>query len=304
MLVVIAGGTGFIGNALLEQFVKGKHQVILLSRDAGSLKHLEKDTVSAEQWDAKTIDTWAKRLDGADAVVNLTGEPIAAKRWTPSQKERILKSRVDATKAIVSAIEKVKNKPAVLINASAVGYYGNVEKGDVTESHPKGSDFLAGVCEKWEQEALAAEKHGVRVVVLRIGIVLAKNGGALSKMIPPFKMFAGGPLGSGKQWFPWVHRDDVAGAILFAIKNEKVAGPINVTAPEPVTMKEFCKTLGKVIRKPSWAPVPAFALKILLGEMSDMLLTGQRAIPKKLQEAGYTFKYPKLEKALMAALGK
>lgn len=304
MRVVIAGGTGFIGNALLEQFVKGKHQVVLLSRNADGLKHLEKDTVNAEQWDAKTVGPWTKRLDGADAVVNLTGEPIAAKRWTLSQKERILKSRVDATKAIVSAIGKVGKKPSVLVNASAVGYYGNVEKGDVTESHPKGSDFLAGVCEKWEQEAHAAEKHGVRVVVLRIGIVLEKNGGALKKMLPPFQMFAGGHLGSGIQWFPWVHRDDVAGAVLFAIKNEKAAGPVNVTAPEPVTMKEFCKTLGKIIRRPSWAPVPAFALKILLGEMSDMLLTGQRAIPKKLQEAGYTFKYPKLEKALMAALGK
>jgi uncharacterized protein (TIGR01777 family) len=243
---------------------------------------------------------WVEKLEGADAVINLAGESIAAKRWTAAQKELIVNSRLDATKVLVDAIGRVSAKPSVLVNASAVGYYGNVESGDVTEDHAKGTGFLADTCVRWEAEANRAKTLGGRVVIIRIGIVLEKGGGALSKMIPPFQMFLGGPLGSGRQWFPWVHREDVIGAILFALQNPNLSGPVNAVSPNPVTMKEFCKALGRAMHRPSSAPVPAFMVKLLLGEMSEMLLTGQRAVPKKLQDAGYRFRYPELDNALAA----
>ena len=208
------------------------------------------------------------------------------------------------TGAIVSAIGQARKKPSVLVSASAVGYYGHVEYGDVAETHSKGNDFLAAVCERWEQEARRAEAYGVRVITPRFGVVLEKEGGALKRLLLPFKLFLGGPLGSGKQWFPWVHRDDVIEIISFVLQNPKVSGPVNVTAPEPVTMKEFCTALGKALHRPSWAPVPAFVLRTILGEMSLVVLTGQRAIPKKLLEAGYTFKYPQLTGALSAIFGQ
>jgi len=189
-------------------------------------------------------------------------------------------------------------KPKVFISSSAVGYYGNVDEGEVLESHPKGRGFLADTCERWENEARKAEALGIRTVLLRIGIVLEKGGGALGKMLPPFRLFAGGPIGSGKQWFPWIHRADVVDIILFAIKTEALKGPVNMTAPTPLRMKEFSAGLGDAIHRPSWAPVPAFALKTLLGEMADMLLEGQKAVPKKLIGAGYRFRYPELGRAL------
>ena len=304
MNIVISGGTGFIGSALLEHLLEKRHSVVLLTRTPDALQHLTGDFVQVERWDGKAVGAWARCVDGADVVIHLAGEPIAAKRWTEKQKVRIIGSRIETTKVIVTAITQVEKKPSVLVNASAVGYYGNVEEGDVTESHAKGNDFLANTCDRWEQEARAAESLGVRVVLLRTGVVLERGGGALKKMLPPFKLFVGGPLGSGRQWFPWVHRDDVIGIILFAIEHPDLSGPVNVAAPEPVTMKQFCQTLGKAVRRPSWAPVPAFVLRAALGEMSEMLLTGQRVVPQKLEESGYTFRYPRLDEALAAILKK
>ena len=216
----------------------------------------------------------------------------------------IVNSRVDATRALVEAIEKAKRKPRVLINASAVGYYGNIPEGDVTEAHPMGEGFLASTCCQWEKESVVAEKMGVRTVLLRLGIVLEKDGGVLRKMIPLFKIFAGGYFGSGRQWFPWIHRDDVVGIILFALDNGAISGPTNATAPRPVTMRDFCHELGKVLKRPSWIPVPGFALKLMLGEMSSMLLGGQKAIPIKLLDNHYSFKFAKLEDALRSSLVK
>jgi len=304
MNIVVSGGTGFIGNALLKRLVESGHRVTLLTRNPDAVKHPPGGRVDVERWDGKTAGSWAQCVDGADAVMNMAGEPIAAKRWTDTQKTRILNSRLDATRAIVAAIQKAEQKPSVLVNASAVGYYGHVESGDVTESHPKGVDFLADTCARWEEEVTKAEPLGVRVVRLRTGIVLEKDGGALKKMLLPFKLFVGGSLGSGHQWFPWVHRDDVVGIILFVLEHADLSGPVNVAAPEPVTMKQFCKALGAVMGRPSWAPVPAFVLRVTLGEMSDMLLTGQRVVPQKLQEAGYSFRYPRLDEALAAIVGK
>ena len=298
MKIILAGGTGFIGKALIQTLVGEGHRVVILTRHAGKMKWMNKRFVTEIIWDGKHLGDWAKEFDGVDAVINLAGESIAAKRWSAAQKKHIIDSRISSTKAIVDAIRQANHKPSVLINASAVGYYGNVENGDVTESSPKGSGFLSDTCDQWEKEAREAEVLGVRVVILRFGVVLGEGGGALSKMIPPFKMFIGGPLGSGRQWFPWVHREDVTGVIHFALINTKLSGPVNVTAPDSVNMKQFCKQLGKAMGRPSWAPVPAFALKLMLGEMSEMLLTGQKAVPKKLSENGYSFYYPSLEEAL------
>jgi len=300
MKIVLSGGTGFIGSALLKRLLEAGHTLVLPTRNPAKARSFAESRVILVQWDGRNLGVWAKEVDGADAVVNLAGEPVVGKRWTDEQKSQILGSRVDATKAIVAAIEQASMRPSVLVNASAVGYYGHVASGDVTESHPRGRGFLADTCEQWERAAREAEKLGVRVVSLRTGIVLEKDGGALSKMIPPFQMFAGGPLGSGRQWVPWIHRDDLIGIVLAALENKNLSGPVNATAPEPATMKAFCAALGRAMHRPSWAPVPAFVLRILLGESSEVLLTGQRAIPQKLQASGYTFRYSNLDSALSA----
>ncbi|MEK9137485.1 MAG: TIGR01777 family oxidoreductase, partial [Bacteroidota bacterium] len=230
--------------------------------------------------------------------INFAGEPLDAKRWLRSQKERIIGSRVDATSAIVHAISKAKQKPSVMISASGVGYYGAVETGEVTEDAPRGSDFLSETTYQWEKAAHGAEALGVRTVVLRIAVVLGSGGGALRKMLIPFRLFVGGPLGSGRQWFPWVHRDDLVGVILFALSSPEISGPVNVVAPEVVKMQGFCSALGQALHRPSWAPVPSFVLKAVLGEMSEMVLTGQRAVPRVLERYGYRFKFPQLSAAL------
>ncbi len=300
MKIVLAGTTGFIGKPLVERLLKSGHTLFILTRDPARLPRSTSPKLHALQWDGERQGNWARFMDGADAVINLAGEPIAAKRWTAGQKEKILRSRINTTRAITQAVCSAQQKPKVLVNASAVGYYGAVEAGDVTEEAPRGQGFLAEVCEAWEREAARVMQAGVRLVLLRTGVVLEKGGGALAKMEFPFRVFAGGPLGSGRQWFPWIHCDDELGLIEYALDQEKVSGPLNATAPLPVTMEEFCKALGRVLHRPSWAPVPAFVLKLLLGEMSELLLTGQKAVPQKALEKGYRFKYPDVEGALKA----
>jgi len=304
MKIVITGATGFIGKPLVSKLSAAGHHLVVLTRDPALSKWHVTPKLQVLQWDSRTSGKWAAALEGADAVIHLAGEPIAAKRWTLAQKERLLKSRVDSTRTIVQAILAAKTKPKVLISGSAVGFYGPVAEGDVTENAGRGEGFLAGVCEAWEKETDLLKNTGVRVVLLRTGIVLERGGGALAKMEFPFKIFAGGPLGSGTQWFPWIHRDDEIGLIEFALTNDKVSGPLNATAPEPLTMADFCKALGRSLHRPSWAPVPAFVLKVLLGEMSEMLLTGQKAVPKAALGAGYVFKYPSVDNALRAIYKK
>ncbi len=298
MKIVLTGGSGFIGKRLIEKLVSAQHNIVLLSRNPSSVNMSIWYTVAVKQWDGKNPGDWAADVDGADAVMNFAGEPIAAKRWTTAQKEKIINSRVDATRAIVDAIKQAKRKPSVLINASAVGYYGSVENDEVTEAYKRGDGFLPIVCDKWETEARTAGNLGVRVVLLRMGVVVGEGGGALEKMALPFRMFVGGPVGSGKQWFPWVHRDDVVNIVLFALENSRLSGPVNVAAPESVTMRQFCDALGKAMHRPSWAPVPSFVLRLALGEMAEMLLTGQRVVPSKLRLNGYSFRFPKLDGAL------
>ncbi|MFI5251655.1 MAG: TIGR01777 family oxidoreductase [Bacteroidota bacterium] len=302
MKIIIAGGTGFFGTALVKELLQRKHNVTLLSRDplhvSSELTSSANALLSVELWDGGTNGSWRKNVDGADAVINLAGESIAGKRWSPKQKTKIINSRVNATKAIVESILKAKTKPQVLINSSAVGYYGSVESGDVTEEKASGNDFLSGACRRWEQEARRVESFGVRLVILRTGIVLGKNGGALKKMELPFKLFVGGPIGNGRQWMPWIHIEDVVRCMIFALEQKTVSGPINMTAPNPVTMKQFSNELGKAMHRPSLFPVPGFILKIIFGEMAEMLLTGQKAIPSKLSANGFVFKYPSLPDAL------
>ena len=235
-------------------------------------------------------------------MINLAGEPIAAKRWTERQKKRIRDSRIAATKSLVEAISVARGKPSFLVNASAVGYYGARGDEAVTEETPPGNDFLSAVCRDWENEAIQAERFGVRVIRLRTGIVLGRGGGALAKMALPFKLFVGGPLGSGNQWMPWIHLDDEVGFIVFLIQNADAKGAFNVTAPHPERMKDFCRTLGQVMRRPAWLGAPAFAVRLALGEMSGMLLTGQRALPAAAERLGFELKYPTLLEALRASM--
>ncbi len=301
MKIVIAGGTGFIGKTLVSRLKSQGHEIILLSR--GDQPSVDSN-IRFCQWDGRTVGAWANELEAGDAVINLAGAAIAEKLWTQKQKEILLDSRVHATRAIIHAIEKLTRKPKVLINASAIGYYGNVPDGDITEISPKGRGFLADVCDRWEKEARGAEKFGVRTVLLRTGIVLGKEGGALARMIPAFQFFVGGPFGSGKQWVSWIHREDVVGILLFALENHAISGPINATAPNPLTLRDFCCALGKVLNRPSWLPISSSFLKIMLGEMSEMLLGGQKAIPLKLLGHHFSFRFPDLPAALIDILKK
>ena len=309
MKIVLTGATGFIGKELCPKLKEKGNSLVVLTRDIHKAKKRLGDLVVAVEWDAKTLGDWVKYVDGSDAVINLTGESIGGEsiipsRWTKSKKEKIVNSRVDSTRVIVSAIKKAQSKPKVLINASAVGYYGHVEEDDVTESYKAGNDFLAETSKKWEIEAANAENLGLRVVRMRSGIVLAKHGGAFRRLIIPFRFFIGGTFGSGKQWFPWVHLQDEINAFIFSLENEKINGAVNVSAPQIVRMKEFCKALGNAMKRPSIIPVPSFALKIALGEMSDLLLKGQKVIPEKLLENGYKFLFPEIEAALNNILQK
>ncbi len=300
MRLVIAGGSGFIGSALCHRLSEQDHSLTLLTRSQSP------SSVSPNKkwitWEPGSAGAWEGAIDQADGIINLAGEPIAAKRWTEAQKEKIRSSRINTTRALVAAIAKAKEKPKFLLNASAIGYYGPHGDETLTEDAKPGNDFLSEVCTAWEAEARKAEGYGLRVIRLRTGIVLGKGGGALSKMVPPFKLFAGGPLGDGKQWMSWIQLEDEVGLIQFLLENPNANGAVNATAPNPVTMKEFCKTLGQVLHRPSWAPVPSFALRLLLGEMADMLLTGQRVLPAQAQKLGYSFRYPTLYEALQACM--
>jgi uncharacterized protein (TIGR01777 family) len=295
--IVLFGGSGFLGKHLVPKLLAKGYGVTLISRRLEMVRKNLAPSVEVKEW--STSDKLASILEGTDAVVNLTGESIGAKRWSASRKNEMLSSRIETTRTIVQAIGKTTKKPSVLLNASAVGYYGNVENEEVTEDHQPGNDFLANLCVQWEEEAKKAERFGVRVVLPRTGIVLAKDGGALQKMLLPFRLFAGGPLGSGKQWFPWIHIDDEIDAMIFTLEHQSIGGPVNLVAPECITMKQFCSALGKAMHRPSWIPVPSFVLKIVLGEMAEALvLGGQKVASHKLLDSGYQFKCSSIDEAL------
>jgi uncharacterized protein (TIGR01777 family) len=299
MRIVIAGGTGFLGRPLTAALASDGHSGSILSRRAASRTTLPGFKTVAWAPNGET-GTWSHALDGSDAVINLAGESIAGGRWTPARKRRILDSRVLATRSLVRAMGTVKKPPPLLISGSAVGYYGPLGDDAVTEDHPAGEDFLAGVCQAWESEARAGSVHA-RVVLLRTGLVLERDGGALRKMLPPFWLGAGGPVGSGRQYWPWIHRADWIGLVRWALASAIVEGAINATAPNPVTNEVFAQTLGDVLRRPAFLRTPAFAMKLALGEMADaLLLSGQRAVPAKPERLGFVFSYANLRNALQA----
>lgn len=295
MHVVIAGGSGFVGQCLRKKLLQSGYNVTILTRNPSHYETSEK--LRYVSWLMPGSEP-EKQLGQVDAFVNLAGETINGIRWTKSKKERILKSRITATKEVIRLIKALDPKPSVLINASAVGIYGMSDTEIFTEeSTTDANDFLATVVKTWENEASAVKAFGVRLVCARLGIVLGKAG-ALPLMALPYKLGIGGTVGSGKQWLSWVHVEDVAGLIQWAIEKEEIVGPLNLTAPEPKEMEAFGRTIGQVLRRPHWLPVPSFAMKLLLGEMSSMLLSGQRAFPEKALRAGYTFQFPELNTAL------
>jgi hypothetical protein len=295
MRIVIAGGTGFLGTPLAASLERDGHDIVVLTRGSTGVTW----TPNGE------TGPWASVVDGAGAVINLAGESIAAKRWSAAQKQRILDSRVHATRSLATAIEQAKHPPPVLVSGSAVGYYGPLGQQPVTEDALPGSDFLARVCVAWEAEAARAATDRTRVVCVRTGLVLEKDGGALPQMLPPFKVGVGGPVGSGKQYWPWIHRDDWTALVRWAIAAPTVSGPINATGPNPVTNTDFARALGRAMHRPALMPAPAFALRLLLGEMADgLLLSGQRAIPAKATRAGFAFKYARVDEALAAIFSR
>jgi uncharacterized protein (TIGR01777 family) len=301
MRVVITGGSGLIGRALARSLTQNGggsgHDVVILTRDPDRVEKLPPG-VRAARWDGRTAQGWSSLLDGDSAIVHLAGESVAGGRWTAEKKRRIRDSRVVSGQAVMDAIREAPVKPAVLIQASAVGYYGGRGDEVIPEDTPPGCDFLAGVCQEWEASTAEAESLGVRRAVARTGIVLAREGGALPVMTLPFKMMIGGPIGDGRQWFPWIHIDDEVGALRFLLEREAARGVFNLSAPHPVTNRELTRALAKALGRPGFLPAPGFALRIALGEFAGSLLEGQRAVPSHLVELGYVFRWPDLEPAL------
>ena len=303
MRVTVTGATGLIGPRLVAALVERGDEVTVLSRDPERAHRALAGTRAVRWADPEASPAPAEALTGRDAVVHLAGEPVA-QRWSDAAKERIRSSRELGTRNVVAGLAAVEDRPRVLVSASGVGYYGPHGDEAVPESTPPGDDFLAGVCVIWEREAAAAEAHGVRVVSVRTGVVLDKQGGALEKMLTPFKLGVGGPVAGGRQWMPWVHLDDVVGIYLRAIDDGAWSGAVNATAPAAVTNREFSKALGRVLHRPALAPVPAFAIRVLYGEMSEIVTTGQRAVPERTDALGYEFRHAALEPALRDALGR
>ncbi len=303
MTIVIAGGTGFLGRALTERLVRDKHQVVILSRGDGAPRAQEGVRVVA--WTPNgDAGPWAAEIDGADAVVNLAGAGIADRRWTKARKQLLYDSRIDSTRSLVAAVRAARVKPRVFIQAGGVGIYGAHANGATfDESSGSGSDFLAQLCVAWEEAARPIAADGGRLVVMRNAVVLARGGGALARMLPAFQFFAGGRIASGRQYMPWIHLDDWVGMTIWAIENPAVSGPINAAAPNPVTNADFSRALGRALHRPAWAPVPAFVLNLIFGEMAtDCLILGQRVVPRRATELGYRFRFERIDEALADAV--
>jgi uncharacterized protein (TIGR01777 family) len=300
MKVSVTGATGLIGSRLVGRLLERGDEVTVLSRDPEEAR-LALGDVDAVAWEPARGPAPAEALAGRNGVVHLAGENVA-QRWSDPVKERILMTRELGTRNVVAGLRAAAPRPGTLVSASGVGYYGPRGDERLDESAEPGSDFLAEVVQAWETEAEAAEELGLRVVRVRTGVVLDRAGGALAKMLPPFRAGIGGPVAGGRQYMPWIHLDDLVGIYLAALDGEDWSGPVNASAPEPVPNREFSKALGRALHRPAFAPVPAFALRILYGEMAEIVTTGQRAVPKRALELGYTFRHPDLDEALAAAL--
>ena len=301
MKVAIAGATGFVGSRLVERLHAEGHKLLVLTRNPSAAQKSFPSSgfpnLEMIAYTPTASGSWQQAIAGCDGVVNLAGESIAESRWTSQRKQEILNSRKLSTQKIVEAIAMANPKPSVLVNASAIGYYGTSETATFEETSPSGNDFLAQVCQAWEAEAQKVKATGTRLVILRFGIVLGM-GGALAKMIPAFKLFAGGPIGSGHQWFSWIHRDDLVNLILQALTQSDIEGVLNATAPSPVRMTELSQSMGQVLNRPSWLPVPNFALQALLGDGAMVVLEGQHVLPKRTLANGFKYQYPTLKQAL------
>lgn len=298
MKIVIAGGTGFVGQHVSQLLLQEGHSVIVLSRNGNRSTPTDAPQAQHIQWDGCTQGPWAQECDGSDVVINLSGAPIADKRWTPSRKQELTDSRVVSTRTLGQAITEWKTKPHTFLSASGVGYYGDQGSKMVDETSPRGDGFLADLCLEWENAAQKIEALDLRVLNVRFGMVLGSEGGALPKMMFPFQWFLGGPVLPGSQYVSWIHQLDLARLILFLITHPAIQGQVNAVAPNSVTMKDFCHALGKAMKRPSWFPVPEFTLKIVLGELSTMLTTGQQVYPKKALSDGFSFAYPTIQEAM------
>jgi uncharacterized protein (TIGR01777 family) len=305
MKFAITGATGFVGTALVRRLHDRGDEIVVLSRDGDRARRHFPVTafprVTIVSYTPLTAGDWQNAIAGCQGVVNLAGAAIADERWTPERKQEILDSRKLGTQRIVEAIAQADPRPSVLINASAIGYYGTSETAQFEEISPPGQDFLAEVCKAWEAAAEAVTTSGTRCVILRTGIVLG-DGGALGKMLLPFRLFAGGPLGTGQQWFSWIHIEDLVTLIVTALDQPTWAGIYNATAPNPVRMGEFCHILGEVMQRPSWLPVPEVALELLLGDAAKVVLEGQCVLPQRLKQANFAYAYPTLKPALASII--
>jgi len=302
--VIITGGSGLIGQALAADLLKDDFEVIVLSRNAQRQGANLPSGMRFEQWDGTSAQGWGHLVEQGAAIVNLAGENIGERRWTEARKQAIIESRLRAGKAVSEAVAKARNKPDVVIQASAIGYYGSRTDEILTEKSPPADDFMSRICQQWEPATAPVEQAGVRRVVVRSGVVLSRQGGAFPRMIMPFNFFAGGPLGSGKQWISWIHvRDEVAG-LRFLMDNPNASGVYNLTSPYPLKNVDFERAVGRVMRRPAIIPTPAFAIRLLFGEMAITVLEGQRVAPERLEKEGFVFNYPRIEEALRDLLSK
>jgi hypothetical protein len=300
MRVLMSGGSGFIGSRLARRLMEEQHSVTVLTRSPR--KKVENSTgIVFLEGDPRQRGPWQQSVKNNDIIINLAGASIFHK-WTAAYKKEICESRILTTQNIVEAMEADPSHTPILINASAVGYYGFRGDEELAEDSNSGKDFLASVVSRWEEEALKAELKGGRVIIARFGIVLGEKGGALGQMVPLFKAFLGGPIGSGKQWFSWIHREDIASAILFLINHPEASGHFNVCAPVPVRNRELAKALGTALHRPSLVRAPAFMIRLVLGEFGSVILKGQRVVPRKLMKLGFRFRYPEIQAALAELL--
>jgi uncharacterized protein len=302
MKVIITGGTGLIGSALTQRLAQDGDEIVILSRGSRRPEGLP-DVARIVTWDGKTGDGWSDELENADAVVNLAGSNLSGSRWTRSQKQLIRESRVNAGNAVVDGLRKSGHVTGLVIQASGINYYGHRDDGFVDETEPPGDDFLARVCVEWEATTSAAEDMGARRIIIRSGPVLNTSEGALPPLVMPFHLFIGGRTGSGNQGISWIHLHDEVEAIRFLLRSTDISGPVNLCSPEPVSNSEFAAAIGRVMNRPAIFPVPAFVLRGALGEVADTILLGQYAIPKRLQDSGFSFSFPTIDQALEDLIG-
>jgi uncharacterized protein (TIGR01777 family) len=307
MQIFVTGGTGLLGRRLVRQLQARGDQPIVLTRRYGPARQTLGPDFKLIEGDPMRPGPWQQDAAECDAVINLAGENIFNHRWNDMFKGLITASRLNATRLVVEALgrkpRRADGRPKVLVNASAIGIYGPHGDEELTEDSPPGSDFLAGLSVEWEKAARAVEATGVRCAFVRIGIVLDKRGGALAPMLTPFRLFVGGPMAGGKQWMSWIHHDDMTGILLLALDNPSATGAINATAPNPVTNRDFAKALGRAMHRPSFMPTPRFVLRTALGEVAEVITTGQRVLPRRAPAFGYTFKYPQIDAALAEIMG-